>query len=41
MHEIRFTRRADLEAGPFDVGSTRAEWFCERKRASTAAVFIT
>ena len=25
MHEIRFARRADLEAGPFNLGNTRAE----------------
>src|ERR1043165_1406331 len=25
MHEIRFARRVDLEAGTFQVGSTRAE----------------
>jgi hypothetical protein len=25
MHEIRFARRVDLEAGAFQVGSTRAE----------------
>lgn len=40
MHEIRFTRRADLEAGSFDVGSTRAEMVLQNAHDGSRAYRI-
>jgi len=40
MHEIRFTRRSDLEAGPFDAGSTRAEMVLQNAHDGSRAYRI-
>ncbi len=37
MHEIRFARRVDLEAGAFQVGSTRAEMILQNAHDGTRA----
>jgi hypothetical protein len=40
MHEIRFARRADLAAGTFQVGSTRAEMILQNAHDGTHAYRI-
>ena len=40
MHEIRFARRADLEAGPFQVGSAHAEMILQNAHDGTRAYRI-
>jgi len=40
MHEIRFARRADLEAGPFQVGSARAEMILQNAHDGSRAYRI-
>ena len=40
MHEIRFARRADLEAGAFQVGSARAEMILQNAHNGTRAYRI-
>jgi hypothetical protein len=40
MHEIRFARRADLEAGPFNVGQARAEMILQNAHDGTRAYRI-
>jgi len=40
MHEIRFARRADLEAGAFQVGSARAEMILQNAHDGTRAYRI-
>lgn len=40
MHEIRFARRVDLEAGAFEIGSTRAEMILQNAHDGTRAYRI-
>lgn len=40
MHEIRFARRADLEAGAFNVGTTRAEMILQNAHDGSRAYRI-